>query len=92
MLVGKAREGGLRYVGSVGTGWSDTERTTLADLLRVAAIDECPFERTPDVTGARWVLPRLVGEVRYTSRTRTGLLRHSSWHRLRPDFAPDDIT
>ncbi|MFE7045422.1 non-homologous end-joining DNA ligase [Streptomyces atratus] len=91
LLVGEAHAGGLRYVGSVGTGWSDTERTTLAALLEVAAIDECPFDKAPGVAGARWVLPRLVGEVRYTSRTRAGLLRQPSWHRLRPDLAPDDI-
>ncbi|MCX4734563.1 non-homologous end-joining DNA ligase [Streptomyces sp. NBC_01363] len=92
LLVGEAHEGGLRYVGSVGTGWSDTERTTLAELLHVAAIDQCPFETAPGVTGARWVLPRLVGEVRYAARTRAGLLRHPSWHRLRPDLAPDNVT
>ncbi|MFE3160806.1 non-homologous end-joining DNA ligase [Streptomyces sp. NPDC059221] len=92
LLVGEAHEGGLRYVGSVGTGWSDTERTTLTGLLQVAAIDECPFDTAPHVAGARWVLPHLVGEVRYATRTRAGLLRHPSWHRLRPDLAPDDIT
>ncbi|MEE1812802.1 non-homologous end-joining DNA ligase [Streptomyces sp. BE133] len=92
LLVGEWREGALRYVGSVGTGWSDTERTTLAGLLQVAAIDACPFDEVPRVAGARWVLPRLVGEVRYTTRTRAGRLRHPSWHRLRPDLAPDDIT
>ncbi|MFJ7201090.1 MULTISPECIES: ATP-dependent DNA ligase [unclassified Streptomyces] len=92
LLVGERHSGGLRYVGSVGTGWSDTERLTLAGLLEAAAIDECPFDKVPHVAGARWVLPRLVGEVRYATRTRAGLLRHPSWHRLRPDLAPDDIT
>ncbi|MFJ7201862.1 MULTISPECIES: non-homologous end-joining DNA ligase [unclassified Streptomyces] len=92
LLVGERHGGGLRYVGSVGTGWSDTERTTLAELLHVVAIDECPFDTDPSVAGARWVLPRLVGEVRYATRTRAGLLRHPSWHRLRPDLAPDDMT
>ncbi|MFH8519193.1 ATP-dependent DNA ligase [Streptomyces gelaticus] len=91
LLVGEPHSGVLRYVGSIGTGWSDTERTTLARLLHTAAIDECPFDGTPGVTGARWVLPRLVGEVRYTTRTRAGLLRQPSWHRLRPDLAPDDL-
>ncbi|MFF3123828.1 non-homologous end-joining DNA ligase [Streptomyces sp. NPDC057908] len=91
LLMGERHEGALRYVGSVGTGWSDTERITLAGLLQVAAIDECPFDKAPGVAGARWVLPRLVGEVRYASRTRAGRLRHPSWHRLRPDLAPDDI-
>ncbi|MFF3787414.1 ATP-dependent DNA ligase [Streptomyces sp. NPDC001933] len=91
LLVGEAHEGGLRYVGSVGTAWSDTERTTLAALLEAAAIDDCPFDEVPHLAGARWVLPRLVGEVRYTSRTRGGLLRQPSWHWLRPDLAPDGI-
>lgn len=53
LLVGEARAGGLRYVGSVGTGWSDNERATLAGLLRVAAIDECPFDKVPRAAGAR---------------------------------------
>ncbi|MEV6750498.1 ATP-dependent DNA ligase [Streptomyces sp. NPDC051080] len=91
LLVGERHSGGLRYVGSIGNGWSDTERITLAGLLEAAAIDDCPFDEVPSVTGARWVLPRLVGEVRYATRTRAGLLRHPSWHRLRPDLAPDGI-
>lgn len=91
LLVGERHEGGLRYAGSVGTGWSDAERTTLTELLRVAAIDTCPFDEVPPVAGARWVLPRLVGEVRYATRTRAGRLRQPSWHRLRPDLAPDDL-
>ncbi|MFI1585652.1 ATP-dependent DNA ligase [Embleya sp. NPDC020630] len=91
LLVGEFHEGVLRYLGSVGTGWSDRERATLAELLRVAAVAECPFERAPAVVGARWVLPRLVGEVAYATRTRAGLLRHPSWHRLRPDLVPEDL-
>ncbi|MEU1126606.1 non-homologous end-joining DNA ligase [Streptomyces sp. NPDC005899] len=91
LLVGEPHEGRLRYVGSVGTGWSDAERTALAGLLRVAAVDTCPFDEVPRVAGARWVLPRLVGEVRYSTRTRAGKLRQPSWHRLRPDLAPGDL-
>ncbi|WP_443032455.1 ATP dependent DNA ligase [Streptomyces sp. DH18] len=92
VLVGERREGLLHYAGSVGTGWSETERPRLAGLLRIAAAEACPFAEVPPVAGARWVLPRLVGEVRYSTRTRTGRLRHPSWHRLRPDLAPDDLT
>ncbi|MET9971712.1 ATP-dependent DNA ligase, partial [Streptomyces sp. NPDC006356] len=80
----------LRYVGGVGTGWSAAERTQLAELLRACASDVCPFDPVPQVAGARWVLPRLVGEVRYSVRTRSGLLRQPSWLRLRPDLAPED--
>ncbi|MEU6147876.1 non-homologous end-joining DNA ligase [Streptomyces sp. NPDC047081] len=90
VLVGQRAGGRLRYVGNVGTGWSETERTELAALLATAATDVCPFDPVPRVAGARWVVPRLVGEVRYSTRTRAGLLRQPSWLRLRPDLAPED--
>ncbi|MEU6125363.1 non-homologous end-joining DNA ligase [Streptomyces sp. NPDC047123] len=90
VLVGAFEGGGLEYLGSVGTGWSERERTDLARLLDIAAEDACPFTVRPDVAGARWVLPRLVAEVGYTTRTRAGRLRHPVWHRLRPDLAPGD--
>jgi bifunctional non-homologous end joining protein LigD len=91
LLVGVPHDGGLRYVGAVGTGFADHERARIGELLAVAEIDECPFDGKPPGAAARWVLPRLVGEVRYTMRTRAGLLRHPSWHRLRPDLASDDL-
>ncbi|WP_461087247.1 non-homologous end-joining DNA ligase [Streptomyces deserti] len=90
VLVGQRTAGRLRYVGGVGTGWSETERTELAALLRAAATDVCPFDPAPSVPGAHWVVPTLVGEVRYSTRTRDGMLRQPSWVRLRPDLAPEE--
>ncbi|MFJ4787861.1 non-homologous end-joining DNA ligase [Streptomyces sp. NPDC088794] len=90
VLVGQRASGRLRYVGGVGTGWSEAERAQLAALLRAAGTDVCPFDPVPQVPGARWVVPRLVGEVRYSTRTRAGLLRQPSWLRLRPDLAPEE--
>lgn len=90
VLVGQRAGSGLRYVGSVGTGWSEAERTELAALLREAATESCPFDAVPAAPGARWVLPRLVGEVRYSTRTRAGMLRQPSWLRLRTDLTPEE--
>ncbi|MEV6053726.1 ATP-dependent DNA ligase [Streptomyces sp. NPDC052107] len=91
VLVGQRDQGGrLRYVGGVGTGWSEAERTELAALLRDTASERCPFDPVPRAPGARWVLPRLVGEVSYSTRTRAGLLRQPSWLRLRPDLTPEE--
>ncbi|MFC7894455.1 non-homologous end-joining DNA ligase [Streptomyces sp. NPDC057381] len=90
VLVGQRAAGRLRYVGGVGTGWSAAERAELAVLLRAAATDACPFDPVPPVPGAHWVVPRLVGEVRYSTRTREGMLRQPSWLRLRPDLAPEE--
>ncbi|MGW7407709.1 ATP-dependent DNA ligase [Streptomyces sp. NPDC054833] len=90
VLVGQRAAGRLRYVGAVGTGWSEAERTELAALLRAAETGVCPFDPVPPAPGAHWVLPRLVGEVAYSTRTRAGLLRQPSWLRLRPDLAPEE--
>lgn len=89
VLVGQRAGGRLRYVGGVGTGWSEAERTELAGMLRAAASGRCPFDPVPRVAGAHWVLPRLVGEVSYSTRTRAGMLRQPSWQRLRPDLTAE---
>ncbi|MGC0333961.1 bifunctional non-homologous end joining protein LigD [Streptomyces sp. SAI-170] len=90
VLVGQRAAGRLRYVGGVGTGWSEAEREQLAGLLRADATDVCPFDPVPRTPGAHWVRPRLVGEVRYSTRTRSGMLRQPSWLRLRPDLTPEE--
>ncbi|WP_455569065.1 ATP-dependent DNA ligase [Streptomyces griseoruber] len=91
VLVGqRSGTGALRYVGSVGTGWSEAERTELAALLRAEVAEVCPFDPVPPAPGAHWVAPRLVGEVRYSTRTRAGLLRQPSWLRLRTDLTPEE--
>ncbi|MFJ2829544.1 ATP-dependent DNA ligase [Streptomyces sp. NPDC087263] len=90
VLVGQRDAGRLRYAGSVGTGWSEAERSQLAELFRTAETDSCPFDEVPPVAAAHWVTPRLVGEVRYSARTKAGLLRQPSWLRLRPDLTPED--
>jgi bifunctional non-homologous end joining protein LigD len=90
VLVGQRAAKSLRYVGGVGTGWSEAERVRLAALLQAIETNRCPFEPAPAVAGAHWVLPRLVGEVRYSTRTRSGMLRQPSWLRLRPDLSPED--
>ncbi|GHD41537.1 ATP-dependent DNA ligase [Streptomyces galbus] len=90
LLVGQRAGTALRYVGSVGTGWSEAERARTAGLLRDLATDTCPFDPVPPAPGAHWVVPRLVGEVRHSTRTRAGMLRQPSWLRLRPDLAPEE--
>ncbi|MFD3907989.1 ATP-dependent DNA ligase [Streptomyces sp. CB04723] len=91
LLMGQPGPDGLHFVGSVGTGWTDAARTHLASLLAGLETRTCPFTRRPAVTNARWVMPCLVAEVRYTTRTQAGRLRQPSWHRLRPDLAFDDL-
>lgn len=79
----------LRYVGRVGTGFSDRALADLAATLAPLRRASCPFLDC-DVAG-HWVQPVLVGEVRHAGRTEAGLLRQPSWRGLRPDKTPTDL-
>ncbi|MGP3966334.1 non-homologous end-joining DNA ligase [Streptomyces sp. 6N223] len=94
LLGAHDREGRLRYVGHVGSGFT---RQAIADLLaRLAPLEraDCPFaERPPppQVRHARWVAPRLVGSVAFRTWTRDGRLRHPVWRGLRPDVPAERV-
>ena len=94
LLLGLPEETGLRYVGRVGTGFTDAQLRALADELKPLEIRMCPFIDTldrPVASTATWVLPKLVGEVRFMDWTSTGHLRHPSWRGIRRDKLPGDL-
>ncbi len=94
LLVGIPGKRGLRFVGRVGTGFSEKDLTRLKDLLAPLHTSESPFEArlsTQDARGVTYVRPDLVGEVRYSEWTSDGRLRHPSWRGLRPDKDPADV-
>lgn len=78
----------LRYVGKVGTGFSDAVLDALHRRLAGAHRSESPFREQlppPDRRVARWVAPELVGEVSFSEWTRDGRLRHPAWRGERMD-------
>jgi bifunctional non-homologous end joining protein LigD len=87
-------DGGLVYVGNVGTGFS---QQVLADLMaRLTRLERksSPFAgEVPRLhaRGARWTTPNLVGEVAFGEWTRDGRLRHPTWRGLRPDKSPAEV-
>lgn len=94
LLLGIPEDGGLRYVGEVGTGFTGPMLEELQTRLRRLARKTSPF--TPDVPradarDANWVTPRLVGEVAFTEWTGDERLRHPSWRGVRPDKAVADV-
>jgi bifunctional non-homologous end joining protein LigD len=95
LLLGIPGENGLSYIGKVGTGFTDAMRRELVAALSKRGTTSSPFtgrlERDA-ATGAQFVRPELVGEVRYGEWTRDGHLRHPSWRGLRPDKNPEDVT
>ncbi|MGH9044599.1 MAG: non-homologous end-joining DNA ligase [Acidimicrobiales bacterium] len=94
LLLGVPEERGLRYVGKVGSGFSDDELTDLSRRLVSLRTPKSSFGDslgTLKVGRVNWVLPTLVGEVRFSERTSSGKLRQPVWRGLRPDKSPDDI-
>jgi bifunctional non-homologous end joining protein LigD len=87
-------DGSLRYLGHVGTGFTDAVLDQLLERLRPLVRPSSPFDETvprEHARHARWVEPVLVGEVEYRLITRDGRLRHASWRGLRADRAPAEI-
>ncbi|MCW4384750.1 ATP-dependent DNA ligase [Salinibacterium sp. SYSU T00001] len=86
-------EGHLRYIGRVGTGFSEKQLDDLRTRLRRRERVTSPLDDVPaaDARDATWVTPALVGEVEFTEWTRTGRLRHPSWRGLRPDKEVADV-
>jgi bifunctional non-homologous end joining protein LigD len=97
-------EGRLCYVGRVGTGMDDAMLRELIALLSpdirrdapchgmavTPGAEPLPSEGIPETTTTTWVEPRYVCEVQYREITPDGLLRHSSFLRLRSEKRPDE--
>lgn len=79
-------DGGLRYLGKVGTGMDDRLLKTLRARLDELHVVRRPISQKPvDDNLTTWVEPRLVCEVEYASLTKDGLLREPVFLRMRPD-------
>lgn len=87
LLVGIREDDGLRYVGKVGTGFTDALLRDLQKQLAPLARATSPFGEVPakDARDATWCEPVLVGEVGFSGWTDEGRLRHPRWRGLRPD-------
>lgn len=94
LLIGLPEETGLRYVGRVGTGFTDAALAELLAELKPLEISRSPFLDAidrPVMSSAVWVLPKIVGEVQFMDWTSTGHLRHPSWRGIRRDKLPGDL-
>ncbi|WP_370150392.1 non-homologous end-joining DNA ligase [Streptacidiphilus sp. EB129] len=93
LLLGVPDSVGLRYVGAVAGGLSQSERRALAALLNRLTSRTSPFSGTP--TGLergeplRFVRPDLRGEVEFLEITTAGHLRNPVWKGLRGEQADE---
>ncbi len=94
LLMGIPADGGLQYVGRVGTGFTERALTDLKETLTPLQTKDSPFHQrlpTRDAKGVTFLRPELVGEVRYSEWTSDNRLRQPSWRGLRPDKTPDEV-
>jgi bifunctional non-homologous end joining protein LigD len=94
LLMGIPGDGGLRFAGRVGTGFTERELTKLKATLAPLHTSQSPFDAklpAADRKGVTFVEPVLVGEVRYSEWTPDDRLRQASWRGLRPDKEPSEV-
>jgi bifunctional non-homologous end joining protein LigD len=94
LLLGVYDGSKLRYVGHVGTGFTQDMLAELMRELEPLARDTSPFQGAVPAQHARdahWVEPRLVGEVSFAEWTTDMILRQPSWRGLRIDKDPGDV-
>ena len=92
LLLGAWVDGALRWIGQVGTGFTDRMLADLMVRLDDLKADEPPVQdpELRKVKGARWVRPELVCDVEYLQMTSAGKLRAPSFKGLRDDKPPED--
>jgi bifunctional non-homologous end joining protein LigD len=93
LLLGYYDRGKLVFAGKAGTGFALAAGRELAERLAKIERDTTPFASVPRAyqRGARWVGPKLVAEVAFTSWTADHLLRHPSFEGLREDKPPREV-
>jgi bifunctional non-homologous end joining protein LigD len=96
LLLGYYDDGDLRYVGKVGTGFSDSDLRELLELLRPLERKSSPFStregsKGGPTRGVRFVEPELVAEIEFSEMTADGMVRHGSFKGLRDDKPPTEV-
>jgi bifunctional non-homologous end joining protein LigD len=92
LLVGHFEDGGLRYAGKVGTGFTHATLRELSERLAPLVRDSSPFEPEKGIPrAATWVNPELVAQIAFMEWTSDGRLRHPSFLGLRFDKSAREV-
>ncbi len=76
LVLGKTANGHLKYVGEVGTGFTEGDIEQLITSLKHLVTARCPFNVNPyNGQQPTWVQPMIQVVVRYLEYTNTGILR-----------------
>lgn len=91
LLLGYHGDGGLRYGGKVGTGFSHDVLRSLRARLDPMQVPDPPVVDPPREPTAHWVRPELVAQVGFGEWSDAGRLRHPRYLGLRDDKDAADV-
>jgi bifunctional non-homologous end joining protein LigD len=91
LLMGAYRGKELRYVGKVGTGYSQKLLASLFRKFRPLVRPTAPFSAPPREKGAVWLAPKLVAQVAFQEWTDDGRLRQPVFLGLRDDKKASEV-
>jgi len=80
------------YAGHVGTGFNEAMLKSLCGKMQSLRTSKKPFDQKVKYENeTTWLIPRLVGEVKFTEWTRDGEMRHPAFLGLRTDKKALDV-
>jgi bifunctional non-homologous end joining protein LigD len=90
LQIAAFRKGKLRYLGKVGTGFSDASLREIGQSLEKLRTGQRPItEKVEDEARTIWVIPEIVCQLSY-SRQNEKAMREPVFMKLRPDLSPED--
>jgi bifunctional non-homologous end joining protein LigD len=81
-----------RYAGRVGTGFDQAALKSLHLAMQPLRTDKRPFyQKVKSERATTWLIPKLVGEVKFTEWTSEHEMRHPAFLGLRTDKKATDV-
>lgn len=91
LLLGAYQGSRLRYVGKVGTGFTQKTLAMLHRKLQPLVRKDASFVDPPREKGAVWLAPRFVAQIRFQEWTHDWRLRQPVFLGLRDDKSPGEV-
>lgn len=91
LVMGVYNQKKLVFVGKVGSGLTEAEKSTLSKKLLKLKRKTSPFLVSPNLKNVVWVTPKLLAEVEFTELTKDRIIRQGRYIGLREDKLASEV-